>query len=728
MPADSVTPHPFQNPDLSPETRIDNLLSLMTIEEKIDCLGTYPKVPRLGVEGTGHSEGIHGLTRGGPGGWGRDNPIPTTVFPQGIGLGETWDPEILTEAAALEGYEARYIAQSPKYQRSGLVIRTPNADIGRDPRWGRTEECYGEDPYLCGVLVQAFVRGIQGDHPTYWQAAALMKHFLANSNEEGREHTSSDFDERLFREYYSVAFRMGVEAGSRAYMAAYNAYNGIPCEVHPVLKDVTVEEWGNDGIICTDGGAMKLLVNAHKYVADFPTACARIVQAGIGQFLDQYKEPTTEAVEKGLLTETEIDAALRGNFRVMIRLGLLDPPERVPYASIGQEAADPWDKPESKKLALRVTQKSIVLLKNEPFRGRAAADVTKSTPSPSLEPEGRRGALPLDRRRVRSIAVLGPRADEVLLDWYSGTPPYAIAPLQGIRDKVGPDVAVTYHAGDDLPAAAALANEAEVAIVVVGNHPTCNAGWLKWTLESEGKEGIDRKIITLEREDLIQAVYAANPNTVVVLQSSFPYAINWTQENVAAIVHMTTNSQETGSALADVLFGDFNPGGRLVQTWPKSLDDLPPILDYDIRNGRTYLYSRAEPLYPFGHGLTYTTFAYGNLRTSAGTVRGGGAIEVSVDVTNTGGRSGDEVVQMYVSHIDSEVIRPIKELKGFRRVTIAPGETATVTLPLAGQDLAYWDEGKPGWMVEDGRVRILIGSSSADIRQEAVVAVRRPEM
>ncbi len=698
--------YPFQNPDLPAEERIDSILGLLTLEEKVFCLGTDPSIPRLGIKGSGHVEGLHGLAMGEPGGWGKfdgdKQPVATTTFPQEIGLGQTWDPIAVQEAAAIEGYEVRYMAQSDRYKRGGLVVRAPNADLGRDPRWGRTEECYGEDPFLNGTLTQAFVRGLQGDHPVYWQSASLMKHFLANSNEDGRESSSSDFDERLFREYYSVPFRMGIEAGSRAYMAAYNSYNGIPCAVHPMLKEITVAEWGNDGIICTDGGAMKLLVTDHKAFPDQAQACAAIVKAGIGQFLDDHSAPTTEALETGLLTEAEVDAALRGDFRVMLRLGLLDPPGRVPYSKIGADGeAEPWLSETSRTAVRSVTRKSAVLLKNSG------------------------GLLPLDRGAGRSLAVLGPRADTVLLDWYSGSPPYAVTPLAGIREAVGAGASVQYADGGDAAAAVALAASSDVAIVVVGNNPVGAGGWAKVNSPDEGREAVDRQSISLEpgQEELIKQVYAANPRTVVVLLSSFPYAINWAQENVPAILHLTQNSQEQGNALADVLFGDYNPGGRLVQTWPASLEQLPPMMDYDIRNGRTYQYFQGKPLYPFGYGLSYTTFGYANLRTSADAVTAGGAVEVSVDVTNTGERAGDEVVQLYVKHLDSAVERPPKALKGFARVTLAPGEMKTVTLPLPASLLSYWDAARHGFVVEDGAVQLLVGASSADIRQEMTLRV-----
>jgi beta-glucosidase len=694
--------YPFQNPGLPIEERVGNIISLMTIDEKIACLGTNPSVPRLGIKGSGHVEGIHGLTQGGPAKWGRPKTIPTTTFPQGIGLGETWDAEIVRQAAAVEGLEARYVFQSKKYQQGGIVIRAPNADLGRDPRWGRTEECYGEDAYFNGTMTVAFVKGLQGDHPKYWLSAALMKHFLANSNENGRGSSSSNFDERLFREYYSVPFRMGVlEGGSRAFMASYNAVNGIPMHVNPILENVARKEWGQDGIICTDGGGMRLLATDHKYSPDFDHATAAVVKAGIGQFLDNYRDAARNALKRGLLTEKDIDEALKGNFRVMIRLGLLDPPALVPYSSIGNETEDPWLSSKHKSLARMVTQKSIVLLKNA------------------------NNGLPLDKTKIKSIALIGPRANEVLLDWYSGTPPYRVSPLEGIRNKVGSSVSVSLAAGNEQNEAVKLARASDVAIVCVGNHP--NGGhdneWAKVSVPSEGREAVDRETITLEQEELIKRVYEVNPKTIVVLISSFPYAINWSQENVPAIVHMALNSQEEGNALADVLFGDYNPAGRLVQTWPKSLDQLPPMMDYDIRHGRTYMYFTGQPLYPFGYGLSYTTFAYSNLRMSSGTLTAKGTVTISVDVKNTGTRTGEEVAQMYVKHLNSAVARPLKELKGFKRVTIAPGQTTTVTFPLTGEELGYWDASKHAFVVEKGRIQIMVGPSSADTKLSKTIRV-----
>lgn len=690
--------YPFQNPKLDVEKRIDNIISLLTPDEKITCLGTNPTIPRLGIKGSGHIEGLHGVALGGPGNWGRRKLVTTTTFPQSYGLAETWDTALIRKVAATEAYEARYIFQSEKYKTGALVVRAPNADIGRDPRWGRTEECYGEDAWFNGCMVQAYVKGLQGNDPKYWMTASLMKHFLANSNENDRVRSSSDFDERLFREYYSLPFRMGIEAGSRAYMAAYNKYNGIPMMVHPVLKNITVKEWGQNGIICTDGGALGLLWKEHKYYPDSAWAAAAAVKAGINQFLDRHTNPIKKALSDGLIKESDIDEVIRGDFRVMIKLGLLDPPEMVPYAAI-KNGEEPWLGTKNKELVKEVTQKSIVLLKNE------------------------NNFLPLDKNKIKSIVVIGPYANQVLLDWYSGTPPYTISSLEGIKNKLGNNVSVQWTTGKDADSVKALAGSADYVIMVVGNHTWCNAGWEQCPTPSDGKEAVDRKTIYLEQEELIKQVYRINPKTVVVLIASFPYAITWTQHNIPAIIHLTHNSQEEGTALADVLFGDYNPGGRLVQTWPRSMDQLPPMMDYNIRNGRTYMYFKGEPLYPFGYGLSYTTFAYSNFKLNSKTIKSNGEVTVSVDITNTDKRVGDEVAQLYIQHLHSVVDRPHKELKAFKRITLKQGEKKTIELKFKVNDLKYWDENLHRFVLEEDKIKLMVGSSSADIKFQDIVDV-----
>jgi beta-glucosidase len=692
----------FQNPNLPTEQRITNLLSLMTLDEKIQCLSTDPSVPRLGVKGSGHVEGLHGLAQGGPARWGRKNPIPTTTFPQAYGLGESWDIEAIKRVAEIEAEECRYLFQNPEYKRAGLVVRAPNADLGRDPRWGRTEECYGEDAWFNGTMTVAFIKGLQGDDPKYWKTAALMKHFIANSNEHGRDSSSSNFDDRLLHEYYTKPFRMGVEdGGSRAFMASYNSVNGIPMTVNPMLLSLAKEKWGQDGIICTDGGAFRLLLDAHKYYPDPYKGAAAVIKAGINQFLDDYKLGVYGALANGYLTESDIEQVIRGNFRVMIKLGMLDNPDLVPYSKIGLDGSiEPWKREANKTAVREVTRKTIVLLKNE-----------KQT-------------LPILEEQLTSVAVIGSVANEVFLDWYSGDTAYAITPLEGIKSRLGDNTQIAYSNGTNIDEAQRLAQKSDWVILVVGNHPHCGTtNWLECNTPSFGREGVDRQSLTLEEEALIKKVYEKNKKVVVVLVSSFPYAINWTQANIPAIVHMTHNSQEMGNALADVLFGDFNPAGRLTQTWPASLSQLPDMMDYDIRNGRTYMYSKQPPLYPFGFGLSYTSFKYSQLVLNKSIFQKGDEIMATVNIENTGKYDGDEVVQLYVRYVNSKVERPQLELHGFDRVFIKKGETKTVSIRLNASDLAYWSVKENAFVVESGKIEITVGASSKDLRLSRMLSI-----
>jgi beta-glucosidase len=702
--AEAQVDYPFRDTKLGDDVRLADLLGRLTLQEKVELMGGHPRVPRLHLVLSGDAEGLHGLALGGPGGWGPRGrqPLPTTTFPQEKGLGATWDSALMTKIGALEGEEARYYYQNPVFDFGALVVRAPNTDLSRDPRWGRTEESMGEDPYLVGTMSVAFIKGLQGDDPRHWRAASLMKHFLANENEDGRSHSSSNFDERLFREYYSVPFRMGFEqGGSRAVMAAYNSWNDTPMTVHPILKDIVVKEWGNDGIICTDGGALGLLTTAHKRFADKEHGSAASVKAGINRFLDTYQPDLTKALNDGLLTEAEMDASLKNMLRVHLRLGELDPLGADPYGDIGRKTngeLPSWDRTSSRDLVRKATDESIVLLKNE------------------------NQALPLDRAKVKTIAVVGPWTNEVLLDWYSGTPPYTVSIMQGMREVV-PGANVLYSDGSDLAEAQSLARKADVVIVVVGNHPTCNAGWDQCPIPSNGKEDVDRKTVVLEQEELVKQIFAVNPHTIEVLRSSFPYAIVWSEQNLPAIVHMTHNSEEEGHGLADVLFGDYSPAGRLNQTWPTGDAQLLPMMDYNIRHGRTYMYAKEKPLYPFGFGLSYTTFAYEALSLSSSSVKADGTVEATVKVRNSGKCAGDEVVQMYVQHLGSAVERPQLELKGFQRLRIEPGAVKDVVLTLKPRDLAYWDAADHAWRVEKETVRILVGGSSDKLPVQAVLQI-----
>ena len=684
----------FNDPAINEEQRLDDLIARMTLDEKVDALGNNTQVPRLGIQASGSVEGLHGIVLGGPTYGDRAN-TPTTGFPQAYGLGETWDTDLLHRVATYISTENRYLFQNAKYRKSGLIMWTPNVDLGRDPRWGRTEECYGEDAFLTSRLAVAFIKGIQGDHPKYWRNASLMKHFLSNSNEYGRTFSSSNYSDKLFREYYAYPFYKGVtEGGSQALMTAYNAYNGTPCIMHPVLRNIVMKEWGLNGTLLTDGGAFRLLLSDHKrFDNDRAAAAAACIKAGITKFLDEYKDAVYEALHRKLISVEDIEKAIRGNLRISLKLGLLDHAEDNPYAAIGvTDTIAPWSKPETKVLVREATLKSVVLLKNKDH------------------------LLPLDRHKIKKIAVIGQRATEVLQDWYAGKPFYTVNVLDAIREEAGNDIEVRYVKTNRMDSARTVAAWADVAIVCVGNHPTCNAGWEQAPVISEGKEAVDRQSLQLDQEDLLLQVAQTNPNTIGVLISSFPYAINRANQTVPALLHLTQCSQELGHAVSDVIFGHYNPAGRLTQTWVKNITDLPHMMDYDITHGRTYMYFKEKPLYPFGYGLSYTRFNYSGTTLNDRVIERGDTLRVCFNLKNSGDMNGDEVVQLYVSarkHTDKD---PIKQLKAFQRISLRKGETKKVELTVPYTELQVWDEKQNRFILPDKEMTLEIGASSSDIR------------
>lgn len=684
----------FNNPAINEEQRLDDLIARMTLDEKVDALGNNTQVPRLGIQASGSVEGLHGIVLGGPTYGDRAN-TPTTGFPQAYGLGETWDTDLLHRVATYISTENRYLFQNAKYRKSGLIMWTPNVDLGRDPRWGRTEECYGEDAFLTSRLAVAFIKGIQGDHPKYWRNASLMKHFLSNSNEYGRTFSSSNYSDKLFREYYAYPFYKGVtEGGSQALMTAYNAYNGTPCIMHPVLRNIVMKEWGLNGTLLTDGGAFRLLLSDHKrFDNDRAAAAAACIKAGITKFLDEYKDAVYEALHRKLISVEDIEKAIRGNLRISLKLGLLDHTEDNPYAAIGvTDTIAPWSKPETKALVREATLKSVVLLKNQDH------------------------LLPLDRHKIKKIAVIGQRATEVLQDWYAGKPFYTVNVLDAIREEAGSDIEVRYVKTNRMDSARTVAAWADVAIVCVGNHPTCDAGWEQAPVISEGKEAVDRQSLQLDQEDLLLQVAQTNPNTIGVLISSFPYAINRANQTVPALLHLTQCSQELGHAVSDVIFGHYNPAGRLTQTWVKNITDLPHMMDYDITHGRTYMYFKEKPLYPFGYGLSYTRFNYSGTTLNDRVIERGDTLRVCFNLKNSGDMDGDEVVQLYVSarkHTDKD---PIKQLKAFQRISLRKGEMKKVELTVPYTELQIWDEKQNRFILSDKEMTLEIGASSSDIR------------
>lgn len=691
----------FRNTSLSEDERIDDLLSLMTVEEKVASL-MGAGIPRLGVSSAGSTEAIHGIVRGGattlaPLGGSRDERmrfpvVNSTAFPQGYGLGETWDRELLEKVGEIMSVEARYYSVDAPFK--SLVLWAPNADLARDPRWGRTEECFGEDPFLAGELTSAEVRGIQGPDPKYWRGASLMKHFLANSNEDGRDHTDSQFDEEQFRDYYAYAFWKGVkDGGARSLMTAYNKYNGVPCSAHSFIQEILVGEWGMDGTITNDGGALRLLVDSHKYAPDMKEGARICVEAGITRFLDNVYKDVLELVAEGGISQEVLDRNVRHNLRTMLRLGLMD--DECPYDKMDFSDGFPWEREEHKAAAREAARKSVVLLKNEG------------------------NILPLDKHKVHKIAVFGNRADQVIKDWYGALPAYTVTPLQGLLNAVDSnEVEIRYQQWDYDGTAQDLARWADVAIVCVGNHPVTSPDWgdqsvqAPWgygTVAGDGREAVDRRSLQLETEDLIKVVWQANHNTVVALISSFPFAINWTQDHVPAILHMTQCGQETGNALADVIFGDYNPAGRTTQTWVRDILDLPNMMDYDISNGRTYMYFKGKPLYPFGFGLSYTSFKYSRMRLT----RCDEGVKVTFTITNKGSRDGDEVPQIYVRFKGDDAAM---RLRGFDRIHLKAGESRKVEILVSSDNLKLWDTDSHSFKTPAGRARFFVGASSKDIR------------
>jgi beta-glucosidase len=687
---DGTYTYPFQDPCQPLETRVSDLISRLTLSEKVSLLHQWqPAISRLGIASfrTG-TEALHGVAWLGT----------ATVFPQAIGLSSSWDCNLVKRVGSVVGDEVRAKHKGDP-TNVGLSVWSPVVDAERDPRAGRTEEGYSEDPYLTGQISIAYASGMKGDDPFYYKAIPSLKHFYAYNQEQNRDTMNVIFDERNQHEYYLEFFRYAIKAGAaKSMMTAYNFANGVPCTVHPDINSIVKSEWapitdGNDFFVVTDAYAPSNLTGSQHYYSTAAQSHAGMIKAGVDSMTQDDNRPANtithinEALTQGLITEADINMAVRNILRVRFHTGEFDA-NLDPYKDINSSIIN---SPASQALAREAVRKSVVLLKNE------------------------YNTLPINKNEINSIAVLGERANEVRLDFYSGTLPYSVTPLQGILNKVGGGVTVNYSAHD-----ANIAASADVAIVFVGNRPLCdNGGWAGYCPPDEGKESIDRTSIDLNgvEANLIQQVYARNINTVVVLISSFPYAINWAEGNVPAILYLSHGGQELGNGLADVLFGDYSPAGRLTMTWYKSLSQIPAKTNYDIIDGnRTYMYFGDTPLYPFGHGLTYTTFDYNNLQLSSGSIADDGNVTVSVDVTNTGSVTSDEVVQLYVKDVAANLKRPIKELLGFERVSISPAQTKTVYFTLPASELAFWDVTTHNWFVEGGYYDVMVGSSSADIR------------
>ena len=713
---------PLWNPELPVDARVADLIGRLTLEEKAaQMLHEAPAIPRLGVPAyTWWNECLHGVARAGI----------ATVFPQAIGLAAMWNADRMYEIAVAVSDEARAkhhesVRRGDRGMYKGLTFWTPNINIFRDPRWGRGHETYGECPYLTGRLAVALCKGLQGEDPRYLKLVATPKHYAVHSGPEALRHS---FDARVsqkdLRETYLPAFFECVtEARAESIMAAYNRTNGEPCCGSPtLLQKILRDEWGFDGYVVSDCWAIKDFHEGHLVTRTWEESAAVAVKAGCDLNCGCTYEHLPAAVRAGLVSEAELDLCLARLFRARLRLGMFDPPERVAYTAIPYEVNDCAA---HRALAHTAARESLVLLKN--------ANRT----------------LPLSKT-LGSLAVIGPNAHhpEVLLGNYFGTPSATVTPLDCIRAAVSAGTKVWYTPGcklqglkdgglgahGNLSEAVSVAMRAEALVLVLGLSADIEGeqGDAGNSEASGDKLGLE---LTGLQQRLMEEVVALGKPTVLVVVAGSALDLRWAAEHVDAIVQAWYPGQEAGRAIADVLFGDYNPAGRLPVTFPGSTHDLPDITDYRMQ-GRTYRYLEREPLFPFGYGLSYTQFTYGGLRVEAtgptDTTEGAAAgvpatpggrwpvlAEVHANVTNTGARSGDEVVQLYVKHLDARGAVPHHSLRGFARVALAPGESRQVTFALTARDLSLIDETGTR-VLEPGRLRLTVGGSQPDARSRAL--------
>lgn len=689
--------------------RVDDLIKRLTLEEKIAQIGSEaPAIDRLGIPAYNWwNEALHGVARAGI----------ATVFPQAIGLASTWNTELmLTMAQAIsdEGrakhHEAVRNGDYGLYQ--GLTFWSPNINIFRDPRWGRGQETYGEDPYLTARLGVNFVHGLQGDHPDYLKTVATPKHFAVHSGpEDTRHYFDAVVSQRDLWMTYLPAFKACiVEAKAYSIMGAYNRVNGeAACASPTLLEKILRGEWGFEGYVVSDCGAIYDIYANHRIVDSPAEAAALAVKHGCDlECCGTYRIPCMTsglepAVEQGLLTEEDIDRTVKRLFMARFRLGMFDPPELVPYTQIPFSVVD---SPEHRALALEVAQQSLVLLKNQD------------------------NLLPLDKNALTSIAVIGPNADEtlVLTGNYMGTPSEPVSVLAGIRAAVAPGTEVHYARGcnilggnqDGFAEAVDAASSSDVVVMVMG-----------LSQQMEGEEGQqegnppgitsrgDRDLaldLPIIQGELLEAVYNTGKPIILVLINGSMVAINWADENIPAILEAWYPGQAGGTAVANALFGAYNPGGRLPVTFYRTLSDLPPFEDYSMAN-RTYRYFTGDPLYAFGFGLSYTTFAYRDLAITPQNVSSGETVSVQVEVENTGQHAGDEVVQLYLKDVEASLPIPRLQLAGFTRIHLEPGQKQTVSFEISAEQMSFVDD-EGTWVLEPGAFQVWVGGQQPNLTSD----------
>ncbi len=698
--------HPFLDSDLPLEKRVEDLLHRLTLEEKVSqMVHSSSAIPRLGIpEYNWWNEGLHGVGRAGI----------ATVFPQAIGMAAAFDPALITRVAEAIADEAlakhhEFARQGYRRQYQGLNYWSPNVNIFRDPRWGRGQETYGEDPYLTGRLGVAFVKGLQGEDPARPKLVATPKHFAVHSGPEAlRHHFDAVVSQKDLRETYLPAFRdCVVEGRAGSVMGAYNRTNGEACCASPtLLQKILREEWGFDGFVASDCGAIVDIYMNHTMVSSPERAAALAVRNGCDLECGHVYPSLVQAVAQGLIKEEEIDRALSRLLAARIRLGTFDPPQKDPRAKVPYEKVDC---PEHRALALEAARASVVLLKNQG------------------------GILPL-RKDISCIAVIGPNAadPEVLLGNYNGTPSRSVTILEGIRQAVSPRTRVMYAKGseildknfiwgekndDHFGEALAAADRAEAVIMVMGINNMIEGEEGAARLSQWAGDRIRIELPAIQRS-LFQAVAAKGKPVILVLMSGSPLAVGEEADASRAVLQAWYPGEEGGTAVADVIFGTCSPFGRLPVTFVKSTDQLPPYTDYAM-TGRTYRFMEEEPLYPFGYGLSYTSFEYSDLALSGASVRAGEPLSVSVKVTNTGAREGDEIVQLYLTDLESSVRVPLRQLVGFSRVHLPAGKSAVVSFQVTAAQMSVIDDAG-GRVLEPGRFRLHAGGRQPDPRSQAL--------
>jgi beta-glucosidase len=691
---------PFRDATLTTEKRIDDLLGRLTLEEKVmQMMDKTPAIDRLGIPAYNWwNEALHGVARAGL----------ATVFPQAIALAATFDEPAMLETFTVISDEAR--AKYHHYQKGkqfdrykGLTFWTPNINIFRDPRWGRGMETYGEDPFLTARMGVAAVKGLQGDDPNYFKSFACAKHFAVHSGPESNRHSFNvSVNERDLWQTYLPAFEALVKEGNvQQVMCAYNRFEEKPCcGSDKLLVDILRNSWGYKGIVVSDCGAIDDFYKKdtrtprHETHPDAPTASADAVLNGTDVECGSSYKSLIDAVKKGLIKESQLDVSLRRLFKGRFELGMFDPDEMVKWSKIPYSVVSSQ---ENRAKALKMARESMVLLKNK------------------------NSILPLSKK-IKSIAVVGPNANDSVMLWanYNGFPSKTTTILQGIKDKL-PQATLLYekgcrHAGtfnaDSINLAVAKVKDAEIILFVGGISPRLEGEEMRVTVE--GFKGGDRtniEIPTVQKE-LIKALKATGKPVVYVLCTGSAIALNWEEANVDAILNAWYGGEAAGTAVADILFGDYNPAGRLPVTFYKSAEQLPDFEDYTMK-GRTYRFMTEEPLYPFGYGLSYTTFDYRSAKLSKPIICKTDRVKLSLEVKNTGKRDGEEVVQVYL-HNPNDPNGPLKELKGFSRVSLKSGKSQNVSFEFAPETFQSFNDQTKRFEILPGKYELLYGGSSAD--------------